>query len=251
MTKITESSVKSVLITGATSGIGQQLVIDYSLAGWRVIACGRRKAALVELQGSLPNIDICIFDVMDREQTQQVLSAITIPQLCIFSTGDCEYFNQGEIDVSLTHRLFDVNFFGVVYGLSVILPRMKSGDHCVVLSSMVTYVPFSRAEAYGASKAALTYFCNSLAVDLHKKGVLLSVVEPGFVRTRLTDKNDFTMPTCVDVIQASQWIRAGIDAKQAAIVFPWRLRGILQVIRWLPIGAQRWVMSRLIKKESL
>ncbi len=134
--------------------------------------------------------------------------------------------------------------------LSVLSPHLKSGDHCVVVSSIATQLPFSRAEAYGASKAALNYFCHALAVDWHERGVLMSVVSPGFVKTRLTEKNTFAMPMCLSVKKACQLLRKGIEKKQAHIVFPFFYRGLFAILSLFPLAFQRRIMRFLIRKSK-
>ncbi len=104
----------SVLITGATSGIGKQLALDYANEGWKVIACGRNEAVLAELEKGSTNMSTLRFDVTQYDETIQALSQLPfIPETWIFNAGDCEYMDDGIVDAQLMARVMNVNVVGV------------------------------------------------------------------------------------------------------------------------------------------
>lgn len=107
-----------------------------------------------------------------------------------------------------------------------------------------------RAEAYGASKAALSYIAQTLALDLEHKGIKVTLVSPGFVKTPLTDKNDFPMPMLVTPEVASYYIRQGIQAGNREIHFPKKFSFILKAIALLPMGLQQSVIKRMTGKAA-
>ncbi len=110
--------MNSVLITGATSGIGKQLAKDFADAGAKVIACGRNRQVLQELEDYSPAIATISFDVTDYQQTREALSVLPfIPNVWIFNAGDCEYMDDGIVDAPLMQRVLSVNVFGVVHCL--------------------------------------------------------------------------------------------------------------------------------------
>jgi short-subunit dehydrogenase len=117
-----------------------------------------------------------------------------------------------------------------------LLRRAPQRPYLLAVSSMSSYVPLPRAEAYGASKAALRYFFEALRVDIGA-AVDISVISPGFVKTPLTDRNDFSMPSIIDVDTAVSRILQGMRKRQLHIAFPRRLGWALSLIRLLP---QRW-----------
>ena len=237
----------SVLITGATSGIGRQLALDYANSGWKVIACGRNDVVLAELEDASKNISTLRFDVTQYEETLQTLSELPfIPDNWIFNAGDCEYMDDGVVDAKLMARVMNVNVVGVANCVEACQRRFERGQRVVIVGSIASEVALPRAEAYGASKAAVSYFARTLAVDLKKKGIKVVTVFPGFVETPLTDKNTFDMPMIVSVKQASSAIRKQLDANKSLIYFPARFTGILRFISLLPYSWQARLTAKLV-----
>jgi NAD(P)-dependent dehydrogenase (short-subunit alcohol dehydrogenase family) len=237
----------SLLITGATSGIGRQLALDYANAGWKVIACGRNEAVLAELEDASKNISTLRFDVTQYEETLQTLTELPfVPETWIFNAGDCEYMDDGVVDAKLMARVMSVNVVGVANCIEACQPRFERGHRVVIVGSIASEVALPRAEAYGASKAAVSYFARTLAVDLKKKGIKVVTVFPGFVDTPLTDKNTFDMPMIVSVNQASAAIRKQLDANKSHIYFPARFTDILRFISLFPYSWQARLTAKLV-----
>ncbi|MGR5294854.1 SDR family NAD(P)-dependent oxidoreductase [Vibrio mediterranei] len=245
-----EHSHQSVFITGASSGIGWQLANDYAEKGYLVYACGRSEAKLHSLQAGRENIVPLSFDVTDREAVAQAFSKIEqVPTLWIVNAGDCEYIDEGVIDAALIERVITVNVMGTVNVLEQMQTRLSSEHHVVVVSSIAGELALPRAEAYGASKAAVTYLVRTLQLDWKNKGVAISCVFPGFVKTPLTDKNDFVMPMMVSVEEASNAIQNGIVKRSAYIYFPKRFTWTLRLVGILPYGLQTKLVTRLLNKS--
>jgi short-subunit dehydrogenase len=240
-----------ILITGASSGIGKQLAVDYANEGHQVIACGRDKQRLNELTTNNANICSLTFDICDRQATGEALNSLsTIPKQIILNAGDCEYLDDGKIDSGLVKRVFEVNFFAVVQCLELIQNRLESGTHIAVVSSSATMLPLPRAEAYGGSKAALNYFINSLAIDWQDRGISFSLVSPGFVKTPLTDKNSFAMPMLISSKKASCYIRKGLAKHKPHIAFPSLFIAILKSLSTLPYQWRLALMKKMTGVEQ-
>ncbi|CAM3791089.1 Serine 3-dehydrogenase [Vibrio aerogenes CECT 7868] len=240
--------MRTVLITGATSGIGQQLATDYAKEGWLVVACGRNASRLEALKASHPGISTLCFDVTQYEAVAAAFATLSnVPDLWIFSAGDCEYIDNGRIDSELCQRVMAVNFFGVVHCLQAAQDYLKSGNHVAVISSVASVVPLPRSEAYGASKAALDYFLSALRLDWHEKHIDLSLISPGFVDTPLTQKNTFAMPMCISVQAASKAIQVALAKRKSRIFFPRLFTGMLRFIGLLPHDTQQWIVRRLTR----
>ena len=127
------------------------------------------------------------------------------------------------------------------------LPLLQKSDQgtLAIVSSLAHLFPFTKAEAYGASKAALSYFADSLRVDLTDLGITVSLIEPGFVDTPLTQKNDFKMPFLLQVDDAAARIRKGLQAQQQRIRFPKRLVWSLHLLNLLPYSVRCKVAARI------
>ncbi|GAB3521533.1 SDR family oxidoreductase [Photobacterium alginatilyticum] len=240
-----------VLITGASSGIGEQLAIDYAEDGCQVYACGQSQQRLDSLCRHSANIQPVQFDVTDMDEVTQAMTSLPqVPKLIILNAGTCEYIEHGQIDIELFRRVFDVNVYGLLNCIQALQHCFDAETQLVIVGSTASYIPLPRAEAYGASKAAVAYIANTLAIDLANKGVKVTLVSPGFVKTPLTDKNDFAMPMLVTTQYASAAIRKGIAAGKAEIHFPLKFSLFLKTIALLPTRVQLAVVKRMTGKQS-
>lgn len=223
-----------ILITGATSGIGQQLAIDYHNEGHEVWALGRNQKALAELAAL--GLHTAEVDLSNREKSLHWFSTLETIDLVILNAGTCEYINLPQFDSALVSRVMRGNVESMAISIEGLLPalRKSKSPHLVGVGSSVTYLPLPRSEAYGASKAAIAYLLDTLRIDLYPEHITVSHVCPGFVKTPLTEKNDFPMPFRVTTEQASRAIRKGIKQRKAEIHFPKRFTYILKTLSLLP-----------------
>lgn len=229
--------MKSLLITGATSGIGKALALHAAKNGYKVIACGRNEDALNALS-KIENIESLRFDVSSLDSARDALKGVNADYY-VFNAGTCEYVDVDNFESDMFRRVFEPNFFGVVHCVEAVLPNLKSGDSLVIVDSMARLMPFTRSQAYGASKAAVHYFTKSLEVDLHDKGVKVQAVSPGFVETPLTDKNDFDMPMKITADEAAVAMLKGIESGKTSIYFPRMFGYILRFMNTLTDGLKK------------
>lgn len=229
--------MKSLLITGATSGIGKALALHAAKNNYRVIACGRNEDALNELS-KIDNIESLRFDVSSLESARDALKDVNADYY-VFNAGTCEYVDVERFESDMFRRVFEPNFFGVVHCVEAVLPTLKKGNSLVIVDSMARLMPFTRSQAYGASKAAVQYFTKSLEVDLHDKGIRVQAVSPGFVETPLTDKNDFDMPMKITADEAAVAMLKGIESGKSSIYFPRMFGYILRCMNTLTDGLKK------------
>ena len=236
-----------VLITGATSGIGRQLALDYHGDNHEVWALGRNQHALDEL--SLEGLQAVRLDLEDREATLDWFGAMNPIDLAILNAGSCEYVNLPHFDSALVNRVMRTNVESMAVSIEGVLPLLRQGErpHLVAVGSSAAYVPLSRAEAYGASKAAIEYMIRTLRIDLYQEQIDVSLVCPGFVKTPLTDRNDFSMPFRISVEEASKRIRRGIEKRQLEIHFPRRFTYILKALSLIPEALWVRISQRMVR----
>jgi NAD(P)-dependent dehydrogenase (short-subunit alcohol dehydrogenase family) len=227
----------TILITGATSGIGEALAKLCAKNGHAVIACGRNEKKLSELAQSA-NITTCRFDVTNEDETRKALDKIEC-DIAVLNAGTCEYVDVNDVEPDMFKRVFDTNVFGVVNVVSALIPSLKQGNKIVFVDSLARLLPFPRSQAYGASKAALNYIAKTFEVDLAHKGIKVQTLSPGFVKTPLTDKNDFPMPMVIGAQDAAEYMMKGIFSSRSSIYFPRRFSFIIRFLNMLPEGLQR------------
>lgn len=233
----------NILITGATSGIGNGLALSYAREGHNVIAVGRNSNALSNL--SKQGIYTIQLDLVDLDAVRaafiKLATDFPVLDLAILNAGNCEYVDVHHFDAAMIKRVMDANVISLANSIEQVLPLLKKSSvkHLVGVASMAGYLPLSRAEAYGASKAAANYMLESFAIDLKEDGFIVSVVNPGFVKTPLTAKNDFPMPFALELDAAVQIIKKGIANKKVEIHFPYRLTLLIKVLSLLPRGVWR------------
>lgn len=242
-----------VWITGASSGIGRAVAIEMAKKNYRLIISGRNEKLLAEVSALANQAEIIAFDVTSREQN--LLAAKKIEEKfgyidkVFLNAGNCEYVDTQHFDSSLFERMIKTNFLSMVYGVEVSLPLLRASKqpHIIGMSSSAAFLGFPRSEAYGSSKAAIRNFLQCLRMDLLKENIRVSIVFPGFVKTPLTDKNDFPMPQRITAEEAAEKIVSGIEQKKNIIKTPIFFVAILQLISFLPETLQIYLMAKLTK----
>lgn len=227
--------MKTVLITGATSGIGEALVAQYHQCGFMVLACGRNQEKLNILEQRFEHVKACAFDITDTQQINAVAEHIEDIDIMILNAGDCLYIDDVmSFDASVFEQVIKTNLVSMGYMLEAFLSKVLRGGQLVFVSSSATLLPFQRAQAYGASKAGVDYLADSLRVDLLTHGIDVTLVHPGFIKTPLTDKNTFDMPFMLSAKQAAKAIFKGVQQRKDYLQFPKRLTYLLRFIALMP-----------------
>ena len=248
---------KKVWITGASSGIGKALAIKFANEDWHVAASARREILLQDLYEINNNIHPFPLDVVHAENTKKVFEDIIKKfeeiDLCIFSTGTYEPKLEKEINEKQMRNVMEVNFFGTVNCIKTVekyFKNRKSG-HISVVSSVSGYRGLPNSTGYGASKAALNNLTESLYLDFKRYDVRISLISPGFIKTPMTDKNDFKMPFIKSPEFAAEKIYNGlIKSNLFEITFPKQLTTMLKILRILPYSLYFFLVSKLTKHQK-
>ena len=179
-------------------------------------------------------------DVTNSEQMRGIVDGLSsrsiLPELVILNAGTYFPLSLSQYSPDRIRDLMEVNYFGVVNILDTILPRyrdLKRGQIAVV-SSLAAEVGLPFSGPYSASKAALLRLCESLRAELANSGVSICTVLPGFVKTPLTDKNEFNMPFMISAERAAEIIALGLSRDRVTIRFPWQMSIIMKVLSLLP-----------------
>ena len=269
--KSTNKINQKIWITGASSGIGLSLARLYSAKGHTVFISSRNEKRLREISEELMvhnknatgftvaevipvKCDVCSEEDMVRAYGT-IRTHTSYLDKVILNAGDCEYFSIQQPDWSAMKRMVDVNYLGAIKTLEVALPLLRELQerkaHIVGICSLATNAPFPKAEAYGSSKAALRYFLESLALDLQLENIDVTVVQPGFVKTPLTDKNDFSMPFLLGSDEAAARIIKGISKRPREFSFPKRLSYALKISRVLPRLWEKLMVVDIKKNQQV
>jgi short-subunit dehydrogenase len=234
---------RTVLITGATSGIGLALYEKYASQGDNVIACGRNKDKLDKLCSKA--YKTVVFDMTYPDEIASVSLDIADIDILILNAGDCRYIDDAKrFDGKLFSEIISTNLSSLGALLQYFLPLVNKGGQVVFVSSSATIMPFPRSEAYGASKAGMDYLANSLRLDLVCEDIGVTLVHPGFIKTPLTDKNTFEMPFLLSSEEAASRIFTGVNRRSKYLHFPKRLTVILKLFSLLPSSLWQLIILR-------
>ena len=245
---------KKIWITGASSGIGKALAEKFSLEGWKVAISARRKEILDEM-AEKENIFSYPLDVTNQNQIKDVFSKIINDfgdlDLCVFSSGTYDPKLEQEINIKQNKFVMETNFFGVLYCIKTVEKyfKEKKEGHISIVSSIAGYRGLPNSSGYGPSKAALTNLTESLYFDFKKYNVRISLVSPGFIKTPLTDKNEFQMPFIKSPEFAAEKMFNGLTKTNAfEIHFPKALTVILKILRILPYKIYLYLIDKGVKR---
>ncbi len=232
---------KTIWITGGSTGIGKALAIKFATEGWNVAVSARRAELLNELTIANKNIHSFPLDVTDIKQCKEVFKNITDKfddiNICIFGTGMHDPNSEKIFDLDKIRKIMEVNFFGVMNSVNSIYKYFseKKNGQISIISSVAGYRGLPAAGAYCASKSALTSFTESLHFDMKRKNVRVSLISPGFIKTPMTDKNEFPMPFIRSAEFAANKIFIGLTKKNNfEIHFPKIFTYMMKIIQILP-----------------
>ncbi|RJF84039.1 SDR family NAD(P)-dependent oxidoreductase [Azospirillum cavernae] len=248
---------RSLVITGASSGIGAALALRYAEPGVCLALTGRdaaRLAAVAErCRAAGAEVTADVIDATDRDGMAAWLRGVddrAPVDLLIANAGISAGTGGGVESEEQARRILSVNIDGVLNSVYPLLPRMQDRrrGQIALMASQASFRGFPGAPAYCASKAAVRVFGEALRGDLAGEGIGVSVICPGFVKSRITDANGFSMPFLMEADAAARVIRRGLARNAARVSFPWPVAAAVWLLALLPPGWTDGLLARAPKK---
>ncbi len=250
----TETAWKTVWITGASSGIGLELARLMAAKAAKVAVSARSADSLSALADEQPGIVAHPLDVTDAEAVGSCVKAIETQSggidLAVLNAGVWTLMDSAELDLKAVRAGIEVNYMGVIHAIDALLPGMlaRGRGHIAIVASVAGYRGLPKAVAYGPTKAALINLAETLRVELEPRGITISVVNPGFVDTPMTEDNPFPMPAIISAEEAARRLLDGLERRRYEIVFPRRFVHALKFLRILPNAAFFWVVRTFVMR---
>jgi short-subunit dehydrogenase len=241
---------QTAIVTGASSGIGWALAKALAGEGAKVGLVARRRDKLDELAGEIRAAGQVAVpaaaDIADRRQTFAAISEIARQlgpvDLLIANAGVAPWTYLEPFNIDDVESIVRTNVLGVIHAVAAVLPEMlrRRRGHLAAVSSLASYRGLPGDAAYCASKAAVNTFMEGLRLDLRSRGIRVTTICPGFVRTPMTAAHPFPMPWLMEPEDVAARILQALHRRQKFVAFPWQLSWLLRLSRWLP----DWVVAR-------
>lgn len=245
----------NVIITGASGGIGRALAIEYSKNQARLFLFGRSKSEL----GITANLCVQhggVVEVFEVDVTDFDGMKAALDEICGRVKVDVVYANAGVSagtsggceSIFQIQKIIDVNINGVVNTIEPVVSYMRewNSGHVVLISSMAGFVPLPSSPTYSATKAFVRYYGNAIGILLKPFQISVTVVCPGYIRTKMTDVNKFPMPFLMSPEKAARIIINGVNKKKSIVAFPRRMYFAIQALRFS--GLSRFILGFLLSK---
>jgi short-subunit dehydrogenase len=235
---------KTALITGASSGLGRGLAVWFAKRGVHVYACARREEALREVAAEAKAaggvIEAVAMDVVDTDATVATIQKIDEQcgglDLLLANAGVGSDMGRNRFTWASVEKLLRVNVLGAAATLTAVLPKMieRKRGHLVGMSSLAAYRGLPRAAAYSGSKAFLATFLEGIRVDTKGKGIRVTSIHPGFVKTEMTASAPRKLPFLLDSELAVEKMGRAILRGDSEFAFPWQMSATIHLVKLLP-----------------
>jgi len=248
----------TILITGASSGIGRALALQYAQANIHLLLTGRNKKRLEQvvtlctLKGA--RVESKIVDIRHRDDVKNWLTKCykkSPIDLIFANAGVSGGTADGKESEEQIYNIFDTNIYGVLHTIEPLIPLMikRKKGYIALISSMASLQPMPSSPAYSATKVCVRYYGHSLRNYLKQFGISVSVICPGFIKTPLTDMNNFKMPFLMSAEKAANIIQKGINKKKGTIAFPMVLFLLLRGLNLLPGFLRDFILRKIPGKR--
>jgi len=255
-------SNKVVLVTGASSGIGRGLALELARRGAKLGLVARRNELLQEIAAEISSenkntIDVLLLpaDVNDADALRQAAQQLSLGfgriDMLIANAGTGVTNPADEFDAAQLSAVINVNVIGAANSVAAVLPEMilRASGHLVVISSLAAYRGLPKSAAYCASKAAVSAMFESFRLDLEPRGIDVTIIHPGFIKTPLTAGRKARLPWLMEVDLAVTKILRAIEKRKKSYAFPWQLATIVRAGMIMPAFMYDWISRRNSLRE--
>lgn len=248
-------AVESIVITGASSGIGEALAKLYAAPGIRLGLTGRDSARLEAVAEACRKAGAEVvaetLAVTDRDAMADFITRMTPLRIVIANAGVSGNFKQWDEFDAHVRGILDVNITGVLNTVHPAIPPMIAAGRgqIAVVASIASFISMPGAVAYSSSKAFARSYAEGLRGQLAPRGIRVSSICPGFITTRMTARNRFPMPFLMDADHAARIIRRGLEKNQGRIAFPFPMIALAHMLTALPFALYDWIMRRAPAKD--
>ena len=228
---------KRYWLVGASEGLGRALAGRLSAAGAEVILSARSADRLAEVAATLPGPSLVLpVDVADAASVRRAAAAAGQIDGVVFLAGLYWPMAAQDWNADQVETMCDVNFTGCARVIGAALPAMvaRGTGHVVITGSLSGFRGLPGAIGYGASKAGVMALAESMQADLRGSGIVVQVANPGFIRTRLTDKNTFSMPFLMEPAEAADHMFRHMQTDRFKVSFPTVFSWLFRLSQFLP-----------------
>ena len=247
---------KIVMITGASSGIGRGLALEFARRGATLGLVARRAEVIDEVVREIEAVGSRALALPADVQSEESMRSAADKLRAEFGAIDILIANAGigptrdaaEISAKEVANVINVNVIGASNSVAAVIPEMvaQGSGHLVVISSLAAYRGLPRSAAYCASKAAVSAFFESLRLDLEPRGISVTIIHPGFIKTPLTSGRDAQMPFLMELDDAVKKMVGAIEKRRKRYSFPWQLATIVRAGLIMPI----WMYDQISRANS-
>jgi len=245
-------SPKTIIITGASSGIGEGLAHRFAREGHNLALLARREDRIRDIAKTLEKIGVRAIAIpCDVTQKAQVLEAVKRAKselgpidIAIANAGIGLPSPSTSFQSEPYEKVMQTNFFGAIYLLEAIIPDMikRGAGQIVGIGSLAAYLGLPEAGAYCASKTALRHMLESTRIDLNPQGITVTTIHPGYIKTPLTARNAFPMPFLMSLDKGIDKIYTAIKKQKREYAFPWQLAIPAKLSQLCP----RWIIDKAL-----
>lgn len=248
---------KNIIITGASSGLGKEMALKFAKNKANLLLIARNKARLDEVVILATKYDTKVIskicDVFEKDKLKQIILDFNDDypvDLIIANAGVSAGTSQGSESLEQFHNILNINIYGVINTIHPLITKFKNkkSGQIALISSMAALHALPSAPAYSCSKICVKYYGDALRAELKKYNIKVNVIFPGYIKTAMTEKNNFPMPLLMNCDKAANKIIRGLEKNKPYIIFPRIMYFLIKLLNVMPLNLQDKIFANLPKK---